>query len=524
MKGEKIVTNLLPYGPEKPRLGMVKEGVEGNPGTTQIEIFWDPPRGEFTKYFLNIEKVSEQAYFFDETSKYTKNTNTSNNNSVLKNTNILNLNSYVHETSLLTSDDKSTTHTPVRVVQNLNNKLTSYTILGLQPGEQYAIELGTITGAVSTRQTIRDIIMTKPMPPDNVCASNITTTSCKVSWSLPGGHSCLKGFQIKVKLDSETVNNVTVPKTNTYFTINSLNPGRDYDIYVTSLCTTKENARTESDAEQVAITTSLESVMNLTLESATSDSISIKWEPRFVSEKLKYKLKIESVQDEQVWIDGLGSKMEQIKRKVRLEREGISFDEEKNKVKNFTRTVKAIAGDQKSHEFAELPDFFGAGFPYVVSIIATCKTKNGKEAASDEVSKVFQTKPYPPSKLEVENRNIQWSPSLTPHVNEYHISWTQIGINGHIVKSWTNEIITKDIRIPVNDAKQICNLPKDYDHHFCAGYIFKFEVSAVVNIRSLGIESESESVGGTFIVAENGELELYTERPESPTNMSEELF
>ena len=38
------------------------------------------------------------------------------------------------------------------------------------------------------------------------------------------------------------------------------------------------------------------------------------------------------------------------------------------------------------------------------------------------------------------------------------------------------------------------------------------------------IESESDSVGGTFIVAENGELELYTERPESPTNMSEELF
>ena len=81
MKGEKIVTNLLPYGPEKPRLGMVKKGVEGNPGTTQIEIFWDPPRGEFTKYFLNIENVSEKSFCFDETSKFTKNTNTSNNNS-----------------------------------------------------------------------------------------------------------------------------------------------------------------------------------------------------------------------------------------------------------------------------------------------------------------------------------------------------------------------------------------------------------------------------------------------------------
>ena len=98
MKGEKIVTNLLPYGPEKPRLGMVKGGVDGNPGTTQIEIFWDPPRGEFTKYFLNIEKVSEQTFSFDEASKFTKNTNTSNNNFVLKHTNILNFNSYIHDT------------------------------------------------------------------------------------------------------------------------------------------------------------------------------------------------------------------------------------------------------------------------------------------------------------------------------------------------------------------------------------------------------------------------------------------
>ena len=40
MKGAKIVTNLIPYGPEKPRSGMVKKG-ENNPGINQIEIFWD---------------------------------------------------------------------------------------------------------------------------------------------------------------------------------------------------------------------------------------------------------------------------------------------------------------------------------------------------------------------------------------------------------------------------------------------------------------------------------------------------
>lgn len=516
MKGEKVVTNLIPYGPEKPRSGMIKEG-EGNPGTNQIEIFWDPPRGEFTKYFLNIEKVSDINYNAEELAagNYMR-TKSADSIPILIHNNISTLNSYFRGNSTENTSEEEVPAT-IRVVQNLSNKLTTYTILGLQPGEKYAIELGTITGEVATRQSIYDIILTRPMPPSNVCVSNTTTTSCNLNWMKPEFHTCLKGFQIKVKLDSEVVNDVTVPKNTSSFAITGLSPGKDYDIYMKGLCIAEEDRRTESDKAHVSLTTSLEKVVNLVMEASTPNSMSVKWDPIFVSQRLKYKLKIESIQDEQVWLDCLGSRVDQIKRKVRLERDGINFDEEKERVKKFTRTVKAISGDQKSHQFIDLPDYFGAGFPYVVDIVATCKTAKGKEAVSDKVSGIFQTKPYPPSKLEVQNRTIQWSPSRTPHVNEYHISWTQIGINGSIVQSWTTEIITKDIRIPVSDAKQICRLPNVYDHHFCAGYIFKFGVSAVVVVKSLGKQSESEEVGETFIVAENGELELYTERPDSPT-------
>ncbi len=52
MKGEKVVTTLVPYGPEKPRSGMQKSA-----GTDQVEIFWDPPKGDFTKYTLYIDKL-----------------------------------------------------------------------------------------------------------------------------------------------------------------------------------------------------------------------------------------------------------------------------------------------------------------------------------------------------------------------------------------------------------------------------------------------------------------------------------
>jgi len=42
----------------------------------------------------------------------------------------------------------------VRVMENISSNLTTYAILGLEPGESYKIELGTKTGNVPTRQSI----------------------------------------------------------------------------------------------------------------------------------------------------------------------------------------------------------------------------------------------------------------------------------------------------------------------------------------------------------------------------------
>lgn len=52
MKGEKVVTTLVPYGPEKPRAGMQRAA-----GTDQVELFWDPPKGDFTRYTLRIDRL-----------------------------------------------------------------------------------------------------------------------------------------------------------------------------------------------------------------------------------------------------------------------------------------------------------------------------------------------------------------------------------------------------------------------------------------------------------------------------------
>ena len=42
----------------------------------------------------------------------------------------------------------------VRVMENISSNLTTYAILGLEPGESYKIELGMKTGNVPTRQSI----------------------------------------------------------------------------------------------------------------------------------------------------------------------------------------------------------------------------------------------------------------------------------------------------------------------------------------------------------------------------------
>jgi len=123
-------------------------------GTDQVEIFWDPPKGEFTKYYLKIDQIvakeiPKQESILRLNSMYSTR---SNNASVLD----------------LDQDPKTPPSHMKRVMENLSSKLTTYTILGLEPGESYQIELGTKTGNVSTRQAIRDIILTKPEMPKNV--------------------------------------------------------------------------------------------------------------------------------------------------------------------------------------------------------------------------------------------------------------------------------------------------------------------------------------------------------------------
>ena len=107
-----------------------------------------------------------------------------------------------------------------------SSKLTTYTILGLEPGESYKIELGTKTGNVSTRQSITDLILTRPLAPKSVRVEDVTSNSCVLAWAILSGHSSLRGFQIHVKTgDGRMVKDVAVTRMSKSFVIQGLGPG-----------------------------------------------------------------------------------------------------------------------------------------------------------------------------------------------------------------------------------------------------------------------------------------------------------
>ena len=177
MKGERIVTTLLPYGPEKPRAGIVK-----SLQTDEIEITWEPPKGGFTKYVMCVDPTVNT-------------TNYQVTNTIRLQNGILNprfYNGFQASVEMLTTINKDYTE------RDLSSLITEYKITGLFPGEIYGIELKTKTGSRLTRKPILETIMTKPEKVSSFSVSKISTTAALVSWVAPEGHKKLRAFNLLI--------------------------------------------------------------------------------------------------------------------------------------------------------------------------------------------------------------------------------------------------------------------------------------------------------------------------------------
>ena len=302
MKGERIVTTLLPYGPEKPRAGVLKTIT-----TNEAEIAWEPPKGGFTKYVLCVDPnvVSTLSPRI-----------TGMGNSFYMYGNI-------GSTSSFGKINKDYTE------RELSNLITDHKISGLSPGEIYGIELKTKTGGRFTRRPIYETIMTKPQTVESFTVGDISTTKAIVKWVAPEGHKRLRAFNLNItsmdnKIKRELAVKHKVDKAVNFFQVENILQGTEYSVTITSVCVF-ETLKTTSDEKKLTFTTLPEAPSNLVLESRFPNSLTVKWDsPSLTQTTHKYKLSIEAP--------------------------AIAYS-----------TDYTMAGDKNTFVFSKLPDIVGGG-------------------------------------------------------------------------------------------------------------------------------------------------------------------
>lgn len=397
-----------------------------------------------------------------------------------------------------------------RVMENLSSKLTTYTILGLEPGESYQIELGTKTGNVTTRQSIRDIILTRPEKPKNVRVTDLTTNSCVLAWVLPSGHSRLKGFQIHVKgADGRTFKDLAVSKNVKSFPIQGLSPGCDYDIAFIALCQAEDGKRTESEPSTISIITLPEKVRNLRMSDSTPTSITIKWDAPIVSTSHKYKVSISGAtpsveDDEQEMIDWVTPAAEFGGSTINMS------DQTKHKISEYASTIE-VPGDKTQFTFSKLPEIVGTGHAYTVDVIVVAASSREGEVSSLPASGVFLTKPLAPTNFRIDKdrpRGITWYKSMTPHVRKYRVKWRP------------SEDSTANLDVSQKIDEAIISVPSVHDPSdpylsfafpptLIEGVVYKVNVYALVEFASTYFDSKE--LHEKILVKGPNELVIYVE-------------
>lgn len=129
------------------------------------------------------------------------------------------------------------------------------------------------------------------------------------------------------------------------------------------------------------------------------------------------------------------------------------------------------------------------GHSYDVSIMAIGQTSKEKEVISPETKEKFMTKPLPPTKLLISNREqalpleICWHRSLTPNVISYKIRWKNMTINAEEIKTEEGHLenIKKD-----DEILYFC-IPEDKVQSDTA---YKVNVYAVAESEEISAESK----------------------------------
>ena len=113
--------------------------------------------------------------------------------------------------------------------------------------------------------------------------SEKTPNSCKVSWLKPEkDHSCLKGFEIKVRTpNGPVIFEQSVLSWIKEYTITGLNQCQDYEVEILAHCSAgiyNTESEMQANEKKLKFLTPPEKVRNFKLENSTSNSLTVKWD------------------------------------------------------------------------------------------------------------------------------------------------------------------------------------------------------------------------------------------------------
>ncbi|XP_062467113.1 sushi, nidogen and EGF-like domain-containing protein 1 isoform X4 [Pezoporus occidentalis] len=141
----------------------------------------------------------------------------------------------------------------------LNSSVAKYTFLDLQPGEKYIVHVTTLSGLGTEDHLSESLatapfhVWTKPLPPKNLTASRVTTTSVSMAWEQPPA-GAVEGYIINVTT-TQSVKSRYVPNGKLVsYTVRDLLPGQRYRLSVTAVQNT-EQGQVHSEPIYLYVTT-----------------------------------------------------------------------------------------------------------------------------------------------------------------------------------------------------------------------------------------------------------------------------
>ncbi|KAJ8339423.1 hypothetical protein SKAU_G00362090 [Synaphobranchus kaupii] len=158
------------------------------------------------------------------------------------------------------------------ILNTLDSTETSYVQTGLGPGLEYEVKLEVVKNK-SRGPPASEIITTKLDSPSQLEVRDVTDTSAVVSWFLPVAQVDGVSISYGPSADSSERNTVELSNTDTQYSLESLAPDTEYEVFLVS-----RRGEMRSDPVREIFTTDLDAPTDLEVVEETDETVTLEWQ------------------------------------------------------------------------------------------------------------------------------------------------------------------------------------------------------------------------------------------------------